>query len=214
MARRKERPQLGWELEQRFWQQGLSPVAGMDEAGRGALAGPVTVAAVVLPYGHNAVQDSKVLSAKKREALALEIQQCALGCGVAHASPTEIDDNNVLAATHIAARRALAQLDTELEAKGLTLAALISDHMHFKHPDDLPLWSQPRADAISPQVAAASILAKVSRDKRMVALAATHPEYGFAQHKGYGTRAHLHALRQHGACPQHRRSFRPVGEVL
>ena len=192
-----------WSLEARLWQRGYTPLAGIDEAGRGALAGPVVAAAVVLPPGEHPFRDSKALSARARERLAERVRAVALAWAVGEASAAEIDRLNVLEATRLAARRALARLM-------LAPAALVTDYLRIGA--GLPELAVPRADARSLQVAAASILAKTHRDAIMRDLAERYPGYGFAGHKGYGAAAHLDALARLGPCPQHRRSFAPVAQ--
>lgn len=196
----------GWTLEQSLWSRGYPCVAGVDEAGRGALAGPVVAAAVVLPAGGYAFDDSKKLSAAVRETLAAEIAQVALAWSVGLAGAAEVDRVNVLRATHLAAQRALAALGWQL-APG----ALVTDYLKLDFPG--PVLAPPRADATSVQVAAASILAKTTRDRIMRSLDARDPRYAFAAHKGYGAPAHLRALLEHGPSLQHRLSFAPVARA-
>ncbi len=194
----------GWELELPLWQAGFSPVAGLDEAGRGALAGPVVAAAVVLPfYEHYPFRDSKKLSAQRREQLTEQIQAEALAWAIGLAGPEEIDRFNVLKATHLAAQRALLKMK-------LKLGALVTDYLKLEFPG--PVLAPPKADDRSFQVAAASILAKTSRDCLMRDYAALYPDYGFAENKGYGSLEHLTALDIHGPCAIHRRSFKPVAQ--
>ncbi len=183
-------------------------MAGVDEAGRGPLAGPVVAAAVILDprcpiLGLN---DSKVLSASKRERLFDEILAKALCSAVAHASVAEIDELNILQATMLAMRRAVLAL--RLPPK---LVLVDGNRVPV-----LPMRCEAvvRGDALVEAISAASILAKVTRDRWCAQYDGVFPNYGFARHKGYGTVEHLAALRQHGACPEHRRSFRPVAEVL
>ena len=183
-------------------------VAGVDEAGRGPLAGPVVAAAVILDDRQPiaGLADSKVLSPRKRERLFDEIRAKALACCIAEASVEEIDRLNILQASLLAMRRAV---------EGLRLVprrVLVDGHQ-------LPVLNMPAAaivsgDAKVPAISAASILAKVYRDRLCLALDRDYPDYGFAAHKGYPTAAHLAALRQHGACPVHRRSYAPVRAVL
>lgn len=180
-------------------------IAGVDEAGRGPLAGPVCSAAVVLhprriPDG---LDDSKRLSAAERERLVPLIQTMALGWSVAWASAAEIDRINILQASLLAMRRAVAALEP-----GPTLVLVDGNRC----PDGLPCPARPivGGDATEPAISAASILAKVARDREMLRLHRLFPSYGFDRHKGYPTKVHLEALRLHGACPEHRRSFRPV----
>ena len=183
-------------------------VAGVDEAGRGPLAGPVVAAAVILDdlQPISGLGDSKVISPRKREALFDEIRARALACSIAQASVQEIDHFNILQATLLAMRRAV---------DGLRLPP----HRVLVDGNRLPLLKMAAAaivkgDALVPAISAASILAKVYRDRLCLDLHAAHPAYGFAVHKGYPTAAHLAALRQHGACDAHRRSYAPVRAVL
>lgn len=183
-------------------------VAGVDEAGRGPLAGPVVAAAVILDDLHPiaGLADSKKLSPARRERLHDEIRAKALCCSVAEASVAEIDQLNILQATLLAMRRAVLGLrlkPVKVLVDGNRLPTL-----------DVLAEAVVRGDATVPAISAASILAKVHRDRWCAELDAQFPAYGFASHKGYGTAAHLAALRTHGACPQHRRSFAPVREAL
>ncbi len=193
-------------------QQGCCCIAGLDEAGRGCLAGPVVAAAVILPiYSEDpertlalfaGVRDSKQLSLLARERLFTVIQQHALSIGVGLGSVEIIDQRNILQATKYAMRAALSQLTFQPEA--LLLDAL-------RLPDvPLPQRDLIKGDARSLSIAAASIIAKVTRDRLMQDLHTHYPMYGFDQHKGYGTKAHFDALQIHGACPHHRMSFAPV----
>lgn len=194
--------QVDWLLyEHRAVQEGLDRICGIDEAGRGPLAGPVFAAAVILPANCiiEGVNDSKKLSEKKREALYPLITQRALAWGVGFATEEEIDTCNILQATFLAMQRAVAKLPVAPQL------ALVDGNRR-------PLLSCPvrcivHGDALSESIAAASILAKVSRDRLMRQIDSLYPQYGFAQHKGYGTAAHRAALRQYGPCPVHRRSF-------
>ena len=192
-----------WGLELPHWRAGLR-VAGVDEAGRGALAGPLAVGAVVLPPGAWPFRDSKTLTPRARARLAAEVRRVALAAGVGWASNREIDRLGVLAATHLAARRALSRL-------GLAPDLVLTDYLALDLT--VPVLAPPRADRQSPSVAAASILAKVARDRLMVGLEARYPGYGFARHKGYGTPEHLAALARLGPTPLHRRRFAPVARV-
>jgi ribonuclease HII len=178
-------------------------VVGIDEAGRGALAGPVVAAAVVLSFGSYAYVDSKTLNAASRERLAAHVRQCALAWAVGSASAAEVDRYNVLVATHLAASRAL---------QGLPLAvkALVTDYLKLEV--SCPVLAVPRGDSRSYQVAAASIVAKVTRDQMMVGAAVNHPGYGFENHKGYGSIEHLQALHRLGPCHFHRKTFKPVAQ--
>ncbi len=183
-------------------------IAGVDEAGRGPLAGPVVAAAVILDdlKPIKGLADSKQLTAKRREKLYDEIRAKALCCSIAEASVEEIDRLNILQATLLAMQRAVAGLrlkpakvlvdGNRLPALYVLAEAIVS------------------GDALVPAISAASILAKVTRDRQLEALDQRHPAYGFAQHKGYGTAQHLQALQQFGPLPEHRRSFAPVARAL
>jgi ribonuclease HII len=196
-----------WLLEQQHWRNGAQYVAGIDEAGRGAWAGPVVAAAVVLPADGllRQYRDSKTLTAKQRARLGEQIKAEAIAWAVANAEASEVDKLGVLAATLAAAGRALGQLQP-------TADAIISDYL--KIPTTLPLLAPAKADSLSYSVAAASILAKTSRDAQMQQLDGAFAGYGFAAHKGYGAPSHAKALEQLGACAAHRRTFAPVARVL
>ena len=189
------------------WHSGLL-LAGVDEAGRGPLAGPVTAAAVILDPARPipGLDDSKKLSEKKRDALEPLIRERALAFCVASASAAEIDEINILQATLLAMRRAVAGLATAAQAVVVD-GNKVTD---FGVPAEAVIGGDARVPAIS----AASILAKVARDREMVALDAQFPGYGFARHKGYGTAVHMAALVRLGPTPQHRRSFAPVAAAL
>ena len=184
------------------------PVCGVDEAGRGPWAGPVSAGAVILdpnrvPEGLN---DSKKLSAKARDALELEIKSCALAWGVGFASVDEIDELNILHATGLAMRRAV-------EALAVTPAfALVDGNYKFKLPCEIK--TVVKGDSISASIAAASILAKTARDRLMVEMDGLYPGYGFAGHKGYHAQVHVEALRTLGPCPIHRRGWEPIRLAL
>jgi ribonuclease HII len=195
-----------WSLESSLFRQGYSPTAGVDEAGRGALAGPVVAAAVVLPKQDFPFRDSKTLSAQQREAMARDIKTIALAFGIGEASAEEVDKFNVLKATHLAAKRALTQITSKLEINGL-----VTDFLKLEFPR--PVIAVPKGDSRSLQIAAASILAKTTRDALMIQYAEIYPQYGFERHKGYGSPVHLAALEQHGLCPIHRRSYKPVAQA-
>ncbi|MBQ9358559.1 MAG: ribonuclease HII [Abditibacteriota bacterium] len=188
--------------------RGIWPVAGVDEAGRGPLAGPVAAAAVILPTGADTegIADSKQLTEKKREALFDKIYATGALVGIGIAEPEEIDSLNILRATHLAMARALEALPA------LPALALV---------DGLPVKGLPveheaivKGDSLVKSIGAASIIAKVTRDRLMYALDEKYPEYGFARHKGYGTREHLEAIRKYGVLPCHRKSFEPVRSLL
>lgn len=209
MRRPKISPQLPTiEEEIALLGQGYSFIAGLDEAGRGCLAGPVVAAAVMLPLNEEismlleGVRDSKQLTALARERLFAVIQQHALSIGVGIGSVELIDRCNILQATKRAMKDALAQISPAPQA-------LLLDALYLR---DVPLPQRAliKGDQRCLSIAAASIIAKVTRDRLMLQLHQEYPEYGFAQHKGYGTAAHLVALSAYGATPHHRQSFAPV----
>lgn len=195
-------------FERRLWQQGVNLIAGVDEAGRGCLAGPVVAAAVILAPDCDIVglDDSKKLSPSRRENLCAEIADKALFVGVGQVEAAEIDRLNILQASLKAMRLALEDLGTAPDR------VLIDGHL----PAQSPYPEQPivDGDARSLSIAAASIVAKVSRDQLMRDYDERYPQYGFAGHKGYGSAEHMAALTAHGPCPQHRRSFAPVAELV
>lgn len=184
-------------------------ITGVDEAGRGPLAGPVTAAAVILDSARpiEGLADSKLLTQQRREELEIEIKQKALAWAVAHAEVEEIDTLNILWASMLAMRRAVLALHVA------PLLALIDGD---RSPAGLPCRSEAivRGDETVPAISAASILAKVARDRELIRLDAHYPGYGLARHKGYTTREHVSALEKLGATPIHRRSFEPVRRVL
>ena len=190
-----------WEIERELHKEGVGPICGVDEAGRGPLAGPVCAAAVILPPEAElpGLNDSKKLSEKKREQLFPEIQRLALAWSVAFASVEEIEERNILGATMLAMNRAISGLSLKPEL------ALIDGNRNQEI--QVPSRCVVHGDARCASIAAASILAKVSRDRLMVELAREYPQYGFDRHKGYGTKAHYAALREYGPCPAHRPSF-------
>jgi ribonuclease HII len=187
-------------------------ICGVDEAGRGPLVGAVVAGAVVLdPHNPiNGLKDSKKLTAARREFLYQQIMEKAKAWGIGEASPAEIDEINILQATMLAMRRAVEDLSSRLGQ--WPNKALIDGN----RCPELPIAAEAiiKGDAKEPAISAASILAKVTRDRQMQILHERHPEYGFAQHMGYPTEAHFAALKQYGACEQHRRSFSPVRKVL
>ena len=183
-------------------------VAGVDEAGRGPLMGPVVAAAVILDdlQTIKGLADSKVLTALRREKLFDEIRAKALCFSIAMASAAEIDEINILQATMLAMKRAVDGLRLKpakvlIDGNRIPTMTIVAEAIVG-------------GDALVPSISAASILAKVWRDRWCQEIHQAYPQYGFASHKGYGTAEHLTALRAHGACPEHRRSFRPVAEVL
>ncbi len=192
---------LSMEQEERIRSMGYSAVCGVDEAGRGPLAGPVVAAAVILAPGTQlpGVNDSKKLSEKKREQLFDDICAKALSFGIGEADEREIDDMNILNATFLAMRRAIEAMDCPADfalIDGNRIQGLC-----------IPSECVVGGDAKVLSIAAASILAKVSRDRLMRQMAERYPEYGFEKHKGYGTKAHYAAIAQYGLCPIHRRTF-------
>ncbi len=181
--------------------EGLAPVCGVDEAGRGPLAGPVCAAAVILPEGLviEGLNDSKKLTEKKREALYERIVSEAVSYGIAFAEVEEIEQSDILSAALLAMNRAMAQLDPQ------PALALIDGNT--TRSIAVNARSVIGGDGLCASIAAASVLAKVTRDRLMVSLAEKYPQYGFAKHKGYGTKAHYAAIAEYGPCEIHRRSF-------
>ena len=190
-----------WEIEEKYYAQGLKLICGVDEAGRGPLAGPVCAAAVILPRDAEipGLNDSKKLSDKKRRELFPIIKEKAICYGIGLASHEEIDEINILQATYLAMERALAQLV-------VTPQQVLIDGNRTKD-FGLPVKTVVHGDSLSMSIAAASVLAKVTRDDLMLEMANEYPQYGFEIHKGYGTKAHYEALRTYGVCPIHRNSF-------
>lgn len=190
-----------WSLENEIYDSGLSPLCGVDEAGRGPLAGPVCAAAVILPRGEviEGLNDSKKLSEKRREALYDEIVRRAVSFGIAFATVEEIEEKNILGATFLAMNRAIDKLAVK---PALTLV----DGNRNKGIA-VPSRCVIGGDGKCADIAAASILAKVTRDRVMQELAEKYPQYGFDRHKGYGTEAHYAAIREFGPSPIHRMSF-------
>ena len=190
-----------WELENELYAQGYSLLCGVDEAGRGPLAGPVCAAAVILPAGLEipGLNDSKKLSEKQREALFEPIKAAAKAYGIAFATVEEIENLNILNATFLAMNRAISQLSPQPEL------ALIDGNRNTGIT--VPSRCIVKGDSRCADIAAASVLAKVSRDRYMLEMAEKYPEYGFERHKGYGTKLHYEAIRQYGPCPIHRLSF-------
>jgi ribonuclease HII len=187
-------------------------VCGVDEAGRGPLVGAVVAGAVVLDPENpiEGLRDSKKLSAARREYLYEQIMEKAKAWGIGQASPAEIDHMNILQATMLAMRRAVEDLATRMGS--WPNKALIDGN----RCPELPIAAEAiiKGDAKEPAISAASILAKVTRDRQMQILHERHPQYGFAQHMGYPTEAHFAALKEYGACEEHRKSFSPVRKVL
>ena len=190
-----------WEIENELYDSGLTLLCGVDEAGRGPLAGPVCAAAVILPRGTviEGLNDSKKLSEKRREALYDEIVGKAIAFGIAFASVEEIEEKNILEATFLAMNRAIEQLSV------VPALALIDGNR--SKGIVLPSRCVIGGDGKCADIAAASILAKVTRDRYMLEMAEKYPQYGFERHKGYGTAAHYAAIREFGPSPIHRMSF-------
>jgi len=189
-------------FERSLWKSGRGAVAGIDEAGRGPLAGPVVAAAVVFPpeVWIHGVDDSKLLGAARREELEEVIRNCAAEVGVGIVSHTEIDELNILRAT-------MKAMHTAVDALRSVPGHLLVDGPRFEHPG-IPATAVIDGDARCFSIAAASIIAKVTRDRLMKEYALRYPAYGFEKNKGYGTTAHMEAIRNFGPCPIHRRSFR------
>lgn len=190
-----------WELENELFDSGIGVICGVDEAGRGPLAGPVCAAACILPRGLEieGLNDSKKLTEKRRDALYDVIKEKAVSYGIAFATVEEIEELNILGATYLAMNRAIAQLSVTPDL------ALIDGNRNA----GIQVNSQPvvKGDSKCADIAAASILAKVTRDRYMLELDKEYPMYGFAKHKGYGTKDHYAAIREHGMSPAHRPSF-------
>ena len=190
-----------WEIEEGYYAQGIRIICGVDEAGRGPLAGPVCAAAVILPEHLElpGLTDSKKLTDKKRRELYPIIKEQAIAYGIGFADEKEIDEINILQATFLAMSRALEQLGVKPDL------ALIDGNREKDF--GIPVKTVVKGDSLSANIAAASVLAKVTRDDLMFEMAQQYPEYGFEIHKGYGTKAHYAALREHGPCAIHRMSF-------
>lgn len=190
-----------WEIENACFEEGFKLLCGVDEAGRGPLAGPVCAAAVVLPPNVEiaGLNDSKKLSDKRRRELFPVIKEQSLAWGIGFADHKEIDEINILQATYLAMERAISQLSVKPDL------ALIDGNRSKDF--GLPVKTVVHGDSLSASIAAASILAKVTRDDLMLEMARKYPQYGFEIHKGYGTKAHYEALAAHGPCDIHRRTF-------
>ena len=190
-----------WKIEQAHFEKGVKIICGVDEAGRGPLAGPVCAAAVVLPPNAEipGLNDSKKLSDKKRRELYPVIKEKAIAYGIAFADHSEIDEINILQATYLAMERAISQLSVKPDL------ALIDGNRAKDF--GIPVETVVHGDSLSASIAAASVLAKVTRDDYMLQMAEQYPGYAFEIHKGYGTKAHYAALTQYGPCPIHRMTF-------
>jgi ribonuclease HII len=205
-----DRPDLSYEIE--LWQRGECRVGGIDEAGRGAWAGPVAAGCVVLPDDPHifltltGVRDSKEMTPTQREKWSLAVKAQAVTWGVGWASEDEIDRLGILPATRLAMRRSIAALAAEPQH-------LLIDFVRLPEVE-IPQTALVKGDARSLSIAAASVLAKTARDALMRELDGAYPGYGFAAHKGYGTRQHMQAIQNLGVCPIHRRTFSPLKEIL
>ena len=199
LQKERERTKALWAYEEANWEKG--PICGIDEVGRGPLAGPVMACALILPQDCDLlyINDSKALTAAKREELCGEILKVAVSVGLGEVSPQRIDEINILQATYEAMRQAVSLLSEE---PGLLLVDAV-------RIPDLPYEQLPiiKGDAKSISIAAASIVAKVTRDHLMEEYDKQYPEYGFGQNKGYGSKEHIEAIKKYGPCPLHRRSF-------
>ncbi len=197
-----------YEYEEKYKKSGFCAIAGTDEAGRGPLAGPVIAAAVILPFGCEllGLNDSKKLSAKKRDALFDEIKAKAISIGAYSVSAATIDKINIYEAAKLAMYKAL-------DALGKKADFVLTDAMPLEHLG-IGYEAIIKGDAKSASIAAASIIAKVTRDRLMEEYDKKYPQYGFASHKGYGTAAHIEALKKYGPCPIHRRTFEPIKSLF
>ena len=199
--------------EELYIQKGLKTIAGIDEAGRGPLAGPVVVACCMMPRNSmiEGVNDSKKIAEKKREKLYELITNEAVSYGVGMIGQTEIDEINILNATKKGLTKAIQEMEEKLRQKpelGITKPdAILVDALTKIDTDGIPYQSIVHGDAISYSIACASIIAKVTRDRIMRQWDEIYPQYGFAKHKGYGTATHIQAIKEYGLCPLHRRSF-------
>jgi len=204
VEKEKARLEQLYEYEKSYYQQGYHKVAGIDEAGRGPLAGPVVVAAVILPvnYFFPGLNDSKKLTAKQRENLFHEITENALAISCVEVSVETIDTINIYQAT-------ISGMYQSLKELALAPEAVLIDAVPLKELT-IPNESLIKGDQRSASIAAASIIAKVTRDRRMDELEGVYPHYGFSQHKGYGTKEHLAAIEKYGPCPAHRKTFSPI----
>jgi ribonuclease HII len=206
-----DRPDLRLEVE--LHQSGYQLIAGIDEAGRGAWAGPVVAGAIILPLDRfdlanslHGVRDSKVLSAKQRRFWDETLKRIAISWKVGVATAQEVDTLGLISATRLAMRRAIESLEQMPEF-------LLIDHLLLTE-SSIPQTALPRGDVSVLSISAASILAKVARDQSMLEFEKRYPGYGFSRHKGYGTPEHRHALKKLGPCPLHRRSFQPIVQMV
>lgn len=195
------------EYENELYQKGIELVAGVDEVGRGPLVGPVVCACVILPkdYFNEQINDSKKISEKKREKLYDTIMQEAISVGIGMSSEKVIDEINILEATKLAMKEAIK--NSKIKPEHVLIDAVKLDI-------DIPSTSIIKGDAKSQSIAAASIIAKVTRDRMMDELDKKYPQYLFKKNKGYGTKAHIEAIRQYGIIPEHRKTFAPCSEYV
>ncbi len=195
------------EFEQNLYLKGINLIAGVDEVGRGPLVGPVVCAAVILPkdFYDERINDSKKLTEKKRELLYDVIYENAISIGIGMCTNTEIDEINILEATKKAMKEAINNLS--IKPEHVLIDAVKLDM-------DIPSTSIIKGDAKSESIAAASIIAKVTRDRMMVELDKIHPEYDFKHNKGYGTKSHIEAIYKYGILPEHRKTFAPISEIV
>ena len=199
-------------IERELYQKGIKSICGIDEAGRGPLAGPVVVASVIMPEGSmiEGVNDSKKVSEKKREKLYEQIIEEAVAYGVGIIDQNEIDRINILNATKEGLTLCIKELEKDLKEKNRGIEKpeiILVDALTKIDTDHIPYQSIIKGDAKSYSIAAASIIAKVTRDRIMRQWDEVYPEYGFAKHKGYGTAMHISAIKQYGICPLHRKTF-------
>lgn len=207
-AKEGKRVEQMWSYEKEYWSQGVRWIAGVDEAGRGPLAGPVVAAAVILPDDFDAMglNDSKQLTAEQREELRERILKNAISIGVGIVDVEYIDRYNILQATYEAMRQAIRECHLEPE-----LLLLDAVKLPGIHTDQISII---KGDATSHSIAAASVMAKTTRDRLMIDYSKLYPEYGFEEHKGYSAPRHYEALDRYGPCPIHRRSFQPIADRL
>ncbi len=198
-----------YEYEENLWNEGITYIGGVDEVGRGPLIGPVVTACCVLPkdFVCEGLTDSKKLSEKKRNIYYEYIKEHAVCYGIGMCTPEEIDEYNIYAATQIAMKRAIKEVQ-----KKIPLEHVLIDAMPLEL--EIPSTSIIKGDAKSISIAAASVLAKVTRDQMMYELDQKYPEYGFGKHKGYPTKAHLEAIQKYGLIEGYRKSYGPVKEIL
>lgn len=219
MAKKTTRPKTASLIHERnYHNMGCNVIFGIDEAGRGPWAGPVSAGAVALPLNRSdlnkalaGVRDSKEMTSLQRETLVDTIKEVALAWGVGHATAKEIDDMGILPATKLAMQRALT---TAIESSNLTPDCLFLDYMLWPERRDIPQVSIVSGDKHSLSIACASVLAKVWRDNFMLELDAEFPQYGFAKHKGYGTKLHREALEKYGPIDFHRQYYKPIQMLL